>query len=91
MFYVYILLSKKDNKRYIGMTANLNRRLSEHNSGLVKSTKNRMPLDLIHYEIFETKSEAHSFERKLKQRKGNLDIQQLKDNLNYRLSLLKKS
>ncbi|MEW6194660.1 MAG: GIY-YIG nuclease family protein [Bacteroidota bacterium] len=39
MYTVYILLSEKDHKRYIGFTDNLERRLSEHNSGLVKSTK----------------------------------------------------
>ncbi len=44
MFTVYILLSEKDNKRYIGFTHNLERRLTEHNSGKVKSTKNRIPL-----------------------------------------------
>jgi len=65
MFFVYFLLSKKDNKRYIGMTSNIQRRILEHNSGLVKSTKNRRPLEVIYYEYFETKSEALSFEKKL--------------------------
>jgi putative endonuclease len=50
MFFVYILISKKDNKRYIGMTSDLNRRLFEHNTGLVKSTKNRTPLELVYFE-----------------------------------------
>ncbi len=57
-FFVYILLSKKDNKRYIGMTSNLERRISEHNNGLVKSTKNRRPFELIHFEEFDRKSDA---------------------------------
>jgi predicted GIY-YIG superfamily endonuclease len=30
MFYVYILQSEKDKKRYIGFTENLDRRLIEH-------------------------------------------------------------
>ncbi|MBZ0180937.1 MAG: GIY-YIG nuclease family protein, partial [Melioribacteraceae bacterium] len=38
-YFVYILTSLKDSKRYIGMTSDLNRRLKEHNSGKVKSTK----------------------------------------------------
>ena len=70
------------------MTSDILRRISEHNSGLVKSTKNRRPLEVIHYESFETKSEALSFEKKLKDRKGKIDIQLLKEDVNYRLSLI---
>ena len=67
MFYfVYVLKSKKDNKRYIGFTDNLERRISEHNSGLVKSTKNRRPLELIYFEKFDTKSEAMNREKYFK-------------------------
>ena len=58
IYFVYILTSLKDSKRYIGMTSDLNRRLSEHNSGKVKSTKNRNPLKLIYTEEFESKEEA---------------------------------
>lgn len=43
MFYVYILKSKKDNNFYMGSTNDLKRRINEHNSGLVFSTKSRMP------------------------------------------------
>ena len=70
------------------MTSDIHRRISEHNSGLVKSTKNRRPLELIHYESFQTKSEALHFEKKLKDRKGKIDIQLLKEDVNYRLSLI---
>ena len=72
------------------MTSDIKRRISEHNSGLVKSTRNRRPLEIIHYESFESKSEASSFEKKLKDRKGKFDIQLLKEDLIYRLSLLGK-
>jgi putative endonuclease len=43
MFYVYILRSSKDGKRYVGMTENLERRMNEHESGRVKSTKTDVP------------------------------------------------
>ena len=76
MFYVYILLSKKDNKRYIGVTSDIQRRISEHDSGLVKSTKHRRPLELIHFEQFENKSEALLYEKKLKAKKGKIDFLQ---------------
>jgi len=74
MFYVYILLSQKDNKRYIGFTDNLDRRLNEHNSGLVKSTKNRRPLILIYKEEFKDKFDAMKREKKIKAKKGKFII-----------------
>jgi len=66
MFYVYVLKSLKDNKRYIGFTENLQRRLFEHNNGLVKSTKNRRPLELIYHEEFVSKKDALLREKFLK-------------------------
>ncbi|NTV41158.1 MAG: GIY-YIG nuclease family protein [Candidatus Moranbacteria bacterium] len=45
--YVYILLSLKDGKNYIGSTDNLTRRITEHMKGLVPSTKNRLPVKLV--------------------------------------------
>ena len=50
MFYTYVLKSKKDGKLYIGSTNDLKRRLTQHNSGEVKSTKPRIPFILIYYE-----------------------------------------
>ncbi len=67
---VYILKSSKDSKRYVGYTENILRRLTEHKNGLVKSTKNRRPLDLIYTEGFENKSDAIARERFFKTGKG---------------------
>ena len=50
MFYVYVLLSEKDNKKYIWYTENLKLRFELHLKGKVESTKNRLPLKLIYYE-----------------------------------------
>ncbi|MBZ0199415.1 MAG: GIY-YIG nuclease family protein, partial [Ignavibacteriaceae bacterium] len=58
MYYVYILRSEKDKKRYIGMTSDIERRLLEQHSGSVISTKHRRPLALIYHEKFDTKTEA---------------------------------
>lgn len=66
MYFVYVLRSKKDNKRYIGFTENLERRLSEHVNGLVKSTRNRRPIELLFFENYETKKEAMEREEFLK-------------------------
>ncbi len=77
MFYTYILKSIKDNRRYIGFTANLNERLEYHNSGLNPSTKNRRPLKLMCYKLFKTRIEAMKYEKYLKSLKGGkqLDIE----------------
>lgn len=48
----------KDNKTYVGYTDNFNRRLHQHNSGLVKSTKHRTPFKVLFTENFVTKIEA---------------------------------
>jgi putative endonuclease len=74
MFTVYILQSEKDNKRYIGFTHNIALRLNQHNSGQVKSTKNRRPLKLIYTETFENKYEAMKREKEIKDKKGKFII-----------------
>jgi len=73
------------------MTSNIQRRILEHNSGLVKSTKNRRPLEVIYNEYFETKSEAISFEKILKTKKEKINIRFLKADVNYRLSLFNEA
>ncbi len=67
--YFYVLLCQ-DNTFYGGYTTDLNRRLAEHNSGKgAKYTrlKKRRPMQMIHHEIFETKSEAMKAEYAFKQ------------------------
>jgi len=70
MYLVYILKSLKDHKRYIGFTSDLERRILEHNSGLVKSTRNRKPFELIYTEEFEIKEQAMAREKFFKSGKG---------------------
>jgi putative endonuclease len=68
MFYVYILKSRKDNKLYFGYTNNLIKRLKEHNLGLVRSTKSRIPLYCVYYEAYASKQDAVKREHNLKLR-----------------------
>jgi len=49
-YYVYILLSEVDNNFYTGYTNDLEKRISLHNDGKVKSTKYRRPLELVYFE-----------------------------------------
>ena len=57
-YYVYVLLSKKDNKFYIGYTNNIEKRLKEHENGEVASTKWRLPVMLIYYEMHLNQKDA---------------------------------
>ena len=50
MYFVYVLKSLQDNNFYTGFTANVEKRLLEHNEGLTKSTKHRKPFELIYYD-----------------------------------------
>jgi len=68
MFYVYLLKSQKDKNLYIGLTNNLERRVKEHNSGLVPSTKLRNPFDLVYCEGYKSEKDAWKRERNLKLR-----------------------
>jgi len=49
-YYVYVLQSEKDHNFYIGLTSDIKKRLEEHNSGKVSTTRNRRPLKLIYWE-----------------------------------------
>ena len=66
MFYVYVLRSKKDNNCYIGSTVDLERRIKEHDAGLVFSTKSRLPLELVYYEAYKSESDVRYREKNLK-------------------------
>lgn len=65
-YFVYVLLSLKDHKFYVGFTEDLEKRIAEHFQGKVTSTKNRRPLKLIHYEYFINKQDAKAREIFLK-------------------------
>lgn len=66
MYFVYVLLSRKDNKFYTGCTKNLENRLSLHQKGKIKSTKDRIPLELVYYEVCLDQKDAFHREKYLK-------------------------
>ncbi len=70
MYLVYILRSQKTDKRYIGYTNNINRRLLEHNSATKGFSLRHKPFFLIFQKAFECKHDAIAFERYLKRLKG---------------------
>ena len=73
-YYVYVLFSLKDKRLYIGLTGNLKNRLAEHARGKVKSTQNRRPLKLIHYQYFINRVEAERREIFLKSGFGRSEL-----------------
>lgn len=81
MFYVYIMKSERNGKRYVGSTGKLpEERVNEHNSGTNKFTQNNRPWKLVTFETFLTKSEALKREKFLKSGQGRkwLDDQNIK-------------
>ena len=75
--FVYILKSLKDGKFYIGETADLRRRLFEHNEGWVKSTKHRKPFILVYSESLESREIALKREKLIKSYKGGQAFKKL--------------
>ncbi len=65
-YYTYVLQSKKNKSLYIGYTADLRKRLKDHNAGINKSTKPFIPYKLIFYESFIDKQDAKNREIYLK-------------------------
>ena len=58
MNYTYILRCG-DDSLYTGWTNHLTKRVADHNAGRgAKYTKAHLPVELVYYEIFETKEEA---------------------------------
>jgi len=71
---VYILLSLKDKRTYVGCTCDFERRFKEHNSGQSKSTKHRVPFRLLFKEEFDTAIEAKKRERWWKSSAGRKEL-----------------
>ena len=74
MHYVYVLKGPK--QLYTGATADLRKRLAEHNGGKVFSTKNRGPWKVIYYEACESQKDAFVREKYLKTAWGKRYIKQ---------------
>ena len=71
MWYVYIIRSQVfSNQEYVGATANLKQRLTDHNSGKSAHTAKFMPWALIWYCAFHDKYKALEFEKYLKSHSG---------------------
>ena len=75
MYYVYVLHSNHDQGLYIGYSADLKRRLNEHNEGKSISTKARRPWRLVYYEAYVDERDALGREEFLKSGAGRRFLQ----------------
>ncbi len=87
-FYVYILKCR-DRSYYTGHTDDLEKRLSEHRSGIVDCyTFKRRPVELVYFQEFGTRDESFDAERRIKgwsrKKKGALIKQALELDLSPR-------
>ena len=66
-YYVYILKCK-DDSLYVGVTSDIERRLTEHNAGKYPEayTHTRRPVALAFYQEFTEPNQAIEFEKKIK-------------------------
>ena len=70
MWIVYVLRSQRDRNLYVGSTNDIQRRLLEHNTGIVDSTKDRIPFELEAYIAVRDKGRAIELERYFKTGSG---------------------
>lgn len=77
MFNLYILQSKINGAYYIGSCEDAQVRLSQHNKGLVPSTKRYVPWCMIYTEEYDTLSQARKREDQIKSWKKRSAIEKL--------------
>ena len=77
MTYLYILQSQSSGRYYIGISDDLPRRITEHNSGQTPSTRHRGPWSLVYTEVYPTRGEAMVRESLLKSWKSHQAIAEL--------------
>jgi putative endonuclease len=72
LFYVYVLRSLRNGKRYVGYSGKAPvEKLAEHNGGATRWTRNNRPLKLVHYEEYDDPKVAKERERFLKSGRGS--------------------
>ena len=85
MWYVYVLQSLKNKSLYVGYTADLKKRVQDHNSknGSIYTSRNA-PFRLVFYEAYLDKRDATKGEEFFKSGYGR---EVLKDKIKYSLDL----
>ena len=81
-WFVYVIRSLIKDFVYVGSTDDLRRRLSEHNAGLVQSTKAYKPYEIIAFIAVRTEHKARTLEKYFKTGSGKAILS--KENPNRR-------
>ncbi|MFH1171244.1 MAG: GIY-YIG nuclease family protein [bacterium] len=77
MYSVYILQSIRSRRYYIGSAEDANKRLAQHNSGGVISTRLYKPWKIVYTECFQSRSDALKREKQMKSWKKRAAIEKL--------------
>ena len=77
MHYMYILRSVTNGRYYTGSCENIGKRLSDHNSNQVRSTKYKGPFEVAYKECYETKTAAIKREKQVKRYKSGRSFKKL--------------
>jgi len=78
MYFVYVLRSKKNNKRYIGYTSkDVRERLLKHNTGSSKWTRYNGPFELVYADECCSIQEARETEEFMKSGQGRQCLDEL--------------
>jgi len=78
--FLYIIKSKKDGSYYVGSSCNPDQRLIQYNNGQVKSTKGKIPYQIVFKQRFQDNKEARKAEMKVKSWKRRDYIKKVIDN-----------
>lgn len=81
MFYVYAISSLQHNYIYVGLTQNIENRVSRHNNGRERTTRFYKPFQLIYSEAVETRILARKREIYWKSGIGKEKLRAIRDKL----------
>ena len=83
MYYIYVIQNEAK-EFYIGYTANLEKRLADHNAGLNQSTKNHK-WELVYYEAYvsEKYTRNREFTLKKNRRMKTILLKRIKESLSF--------
>lgn len=70
MYSIYIIESQRDKRLYVGMSQNVKKRIKEHNTGYVFSTKGYRPWKLVYSELVGSRVGARIKEKYYKSGSG---------------------
>ena len=76
-YYVYIIRSDRDESYYVGSTQDIEARLTRHNQGRSRYTRNRGPWVVVYFEEYSRRADAVKREKAIKNRKSRDYIESL--------------